>query len=548
MHSDPLEQLPANSTIDGRWRSSDPLRLARRCALHVVLLTSLCLGTSSVSHARPDDAIVDTNALAKSKKRKKKRVTPPASTRSPSTQPRTAAPRPPAPVVAPTPAVPSFVLQRHSLQNGLRIVLHPDPTLPSVAVSIAYLAGSSFESNEQQGFSRVVSRHLAADRATKPGASQLPIASSYVGPDLITFTTIVPPGRAGLALWREAHRIARPIDATAFDALRASLEHARRAPARSRVEQLAYQGCWPYEHVASGWTDDLSRSDAETLEAFRRRLIAPSNAVVSVTGRFEPATLLEEIRRLFGRIPPVVASVTPSRALPDQINQRVDLEKSAQPEPQHFLYGWAVPPSGHADLPAIRLAVAMLQDRVHAGLVTRSSRFAKLPDEATLRIHLDERLGPSLLTLRVDLPASLDMDATRAVIDEAMLDLATHGPTAEEMRSAWRAVQSDWLDALSAVDLRASALARAEILRKDASTVSGLPSAIVAINREEVRKAVRVYLTPIRRNLVEKRGPKVQPPAPRAKPSSVPAARKGGTRPNRKKPSRNRGSKRRGSK
>ena len=547
MHSDPPEQLPANS-IDGRARRPDPLRLARRCALHVVLLTSLCLGTSSVSHARPDDAFVDTNALAKSKKRKKKRETPPAPTPSPSTQPRTSAPRPPAPVVAPTPAVPSFVLQRHSLQNGLRIVLHPDPTLPSVAVSIAYLAGSSFESTEQQGFTRAVSQHLAADRATKPGASQLPVASSYVGPDLITFTTIVPPGRAGLALWREAHRIARPIDAPAFDALRAALEHAHRAPPRSRVEQLAYQGCWPYEHVASGWTDDLSRSDPETLEAFRRRVIAPSNAVVSVTGRFEPATLLAEIRRLFGRIPPVVASVAPSLALPDQINQRVELEKSAQPVAQHFLYGWAVPPSGHADLPAIRLAIAMLQDRVHAGLVTRSSRFARLPEEANLRIRLDERLGPSLLTLRVDLPASLDMDATRAVIDEAMLDLAAQGPTAEEMQSAWRTAQSDWLDALSAVDLRAAALARAELLRKDASTVTALPSALVAINREEVRKAVQVYLTPIRRNLVEKRGPKVEPPAPRAKPSSVPAAPRAGTRPNRKKPSRNKGSKRRGSK
>lgn len=477
-------------------------------ALFVALLLSL--GWATGAHAGPAEAEQAASELAKSKKRKKKRAKPRTDAPSSASKPVTRAkPRPASPVTAPAPAIVALDVRRHALPNGLRVVLQPDPSLPTAAVTVTYRSGRSFEAPGQAGFAQAVFLHLQADDAARPGVPPLPPASAHAGPDRVAFTTLVPPSQVAHALWREAHRIARPVDAGSFEASRAALRRLTGASPRARAEALAYQGCWAYGHPAFGWTEDLDQSDAEEIEAFRRRMVTPARTVVSVAGRFDPQLVLDEMRRLFGPMPPVIAAQAPDLAVPDQINQRVDLEKSAQPVDQFFLYAWAVPPAGHVDLAALRLAIAMLRDRTHAGLTSRSERLSKLPDSAALHIELDERAGSSLLTLRVDLPPTLDMDETREVVDEAMLELGMRGPSAAEIQAAWQSAQRSWLATLSSVDTRASSLARTEILQGDATKAANLTSQLVNANREEVRRAVRTYLTPIRRNLVEKRGPRV---------------------------------------
>ena len=483
------------------------MHLRFSCALLVALL-ALAWTPAQASPGNDEHAL---SMLAKSKKRKKKRAKPRSKQATSGSKPASRAqPRPASPVRAPAPAVVALDIQRHSLQNGLHVVLQPDPSLPSVAVTATYRLGRAFESPGEAGFAHAVFQHLQANT----NISTLPAPAVYTGPDRIAFTSLVPPSRLAHALWREAHRIARPIDNRSFQALKTTLRGLGQPTPRARAEALAYQGCWAFGHPAFGWDEDLEQSDAESLEAFRRRMLAPARSVVSISGRFDPQQALEELQRLFGPMPSVTEGKSPDLVVPDQINQRVDIEKSSQPVNQFFLYAWAVPPSGHADLAAIRLAVAMLQDGTRTGTASRSERLAKLPETATLSIELDERIGPSLLTLRVDLPATLDMDETRKIVDEAMLELAARGPSAAEMQNAWQSVQRSWLATLSSIDTRSSTLARVELLQDDATKATALSSRLVNANREQIRQAVRTYLTPIRRNLVEKRGPRVQRPSP----------------------------------
>jgi predicted Zn-dependent peptidase len=413
------------------------------------------------------------------------------------------------------------------------VVLQSDPTGTAVAVSVAYRAGASFETNGQYGFSHALLEHL---RAAQPASG----TTAHASPDLLQLTTVVSPSRLPVALWREAHRLARPIQDASIPAFRAHLDVP--ASPSARAERLAYQGCPPYGHAAHGWTADLQQASVASLEAFRRQHLQPSHAVLSVAGPIDPDAVLEQVKTLFATLPALPPTAPPEIVLPDQINQRVDLERHDAPPFQMFLYGWAVAPAGHADIAAIHLLVETLADRDGTTETLRSPRFAKLPPEATLHVGLEERAGPSWLTLRVDFPSTLDMDHTRKVIDDALLDLANHGPTAEEMHFAWRAAQVRLLRDLARVDSRASLLARTTLLQRDPVALFRRPADLVAINRDDLQRAARQYLTPIRRNLVEVRGPRVEPPKPET-PEPPPARttkpstkKSSATRPTSKKP------------
>jgi hypothetical protein len=242
---------------------------------------------------------------------------------------------------------------------------------------------------------------------------------------------------------------------------------------------------------------------------------------------------LEHVKTLFATLAVLPPTAPPEVALPDQINQRVDVERFDAPPSQMFLYGWAVAPAEHADIAAVRLLVETIADRAGTTGTLRSPRFVKLPPEATLHVDLEERAGPSWLTLRVDFPSTLDMDHTRKVIDDALLDLANHGPTPEEMHFAWRSAQVRLLRDLARVDSRASLLARTTLLQHDPIALFRRPADLVAINRDDLQRAARQYLTPIRRNLVEVRGPRVEPPKPET-PEPTPSRT---TKPSTKKPS-----------
>jgi len=489
------------------------------------LALALCFAAPTASHAKP----ATSTSAAKAKKQTKKKAPPAPQPAAPTPSP----PRPATPIPPPQPATVAFPVVQHTLPSGLRVVLQSDPTGTAVAVSVAYRAGASFETNGQYGFSHALLEHL---RAAQPASG----TTAHASPDLLQLTTVVSPSRLPVALWREAHRLARPIQDASIPAFRAHLDVP--ASPSARAERLAYQGCPPYGHAAHGWTADLQQASVASLEAFRRQHLQPSHAVLSVAGPIDPDAVLEQVKTLFATLPALPPTAPPEIVLPDQINQRVDLERHDAPPFQMFLYGWAVAPAGHADIAAIHLLVETLADRDGTTETLRSPRFAKLPPEATLHVGLEERAGPSWLTLRVDFPSTLDMDHTRKVIDDALLDLANHGPTAEEMHFAWRAAQVRLLRDLARVDSRASLLARTTLLQRDPVALFRRPADLVAINRDDLQRAARQYLTPIRRNLVEVRGPRVEPPKPET-PEPPPARttkpstkKSSATRPTSKKP------------
>src|SRR5690348_12505030 len=67
---------------------------------------------------------------------------------------------PPAPRLAPSASSLHLPVERFTLANGLRVVLHADPTLPTVAISLFYDVGSRNEIEGRTGFAHMFEHRM----------------------------------------------------------------------------------------------------------------------------------------------------------------------------------------------------------------------------------------------------------------------------------------------------------------------------------------------------------------------------------------------------
>ncbi len=216
----------------------------------------------------------------------------------------------------------SIPCQEHSLDNGLRIVLSPDPSVPIVAVNLWYDVGSRNEGPGRTGLAHLFehmmfqgSRHVAANQHFQllEGVGGSANASTWF--DRTNYHETVPSHHLELALWLEADRMGWMLPALTAEKLENQREVVKNER-RQRYDNQPY-GDWdermlamvfppghPYRHPVIGSLEDIDAFTLADLESFHRAYYAPDNAVLTLCGGFDSTRALEWIARYFGGIPP----------------------------------------------------------------------------------------------------------------------------------------------------------------------------------------------------------------------------------------------------
>lgn len=495
-----------------------------------------------------------TSEVSRKKTAKKTMTTPAKTTSSTSTSKgkKTAAPvrNSPAPSKKKTPPKPPFRLgsvalppvqtvqlpvELHTLSNGFRLVLQPDQYLPAVAVTLGIRSGRIDETPAQHGFSRVLFQHLGGTINVDTHRTSQPDGACR-GTEVMLFTEVGAPASLPELLRRHSARLSRPIAGHASAGMLWVGRDWQIEPTQ-RVEMLAYQGSRAYWQTAGPVA--VRQVPTADLEAFRREQLGAQRLVLTVSGRFDKASVLEQVTSMFGKLAATrKAGTSDSRDLetaavpgqmptqiPEQTNQRVDFGDVTAGGTQYFIYGWLVPPFGSDDLATLRVVAQLLRDATGPRQFTRAGRFAGVGDNVRVTVSLQEGMAASLLTMRVDAAATEDLQRIRREVDANLLELSMYGADASEVRGAWSAVQAMYLRSLGKLDARAALLTREQLLGtaasqvSDSTTSSGFSGAsgsnvlnaflqqLAHVNSDPIRDAIRKYLTPIHRNLVERKTP-----------------------------------------
>src|SRR6185437_7280264 len=120
-----------------------------------------------------------------------------------------------------------------------------------------------------------------------------------------------------------------------------------------RLQELVFQGYWPYEHDTIGSMADLDVAKLDWVQAFHRSHYGPNDAVLVVAGDVTPDAVMALVHKYFDAVPRVTVPAFKDPGLPEQTSPRTAVMKDDHARTPGVLLGWAVPPAGSPDHYAI---------------------------------------------------------------------------------------------------------------------------------------------------------------------------------------------------
>ena len=418
----------------------------------------------------------------------------------------------------PAPAQLHFDVKRAKLDNGLRVVMLVDHTSPTVAVDVVYDVGARNEERGRTGFAHLFEHMMFQGSKSVPRGEHFKLVTSHGGQlngttsaDRTNYFEMLPSSELALGLWLEGDRM-KSLDVSqknfenqrsvVKEEYRMRVENAAYVPASIRLEELVFQGFWPYEHASIGTMRDLDGAQLDWVRAFHDAYYAPNNAVVSISGDFEESEALALVKRYFGdaHAQPNVPRYEPP-VMPEQSTPRSAVVEDAHAKLPAVFSGWAIPPAHEADHYALVLAAMLLGDgessRLHRTLVRERSVAVEASAETA------GNRGPDMFEIDVKLASGARVEQVQKLVDAQVADVARIGPSDDDMKKLKNRMRARFLLGLQSNFARAQKLAEMELYRGDAGVLNVELDKYLAVSREDIKRVVARYLTPARRSTVE---------------------------------------------
>jgi len=340
-------------------------------------------------------------------------------------------------------------ITEYRLPNGLKVLLFPDSSRPTVTVNMTYLVGSRHENYGETGMAHLLEHLMFKGSARHPDitrqfANRGMEFNGTTSFDRTNYYEVfqASPDNLDWALQMEADRMTHSFIAkkdldSEMTVVRNEYESGENSPGAvlmKRMQSVAYD--WhAYGRSTIGNKSDIENVKIANLQAFYRTYYQPDNAVLLVAGKFDQAQTLRSISRLFGAIP------KPRRTLPEfwTVEPTQDGERSfmvrRQGDTQIVALGYKVPSSLHDDSDVLSFASSILGDtptgRLHKLLVEtgKASQVFAFPQTG---------YAPGLQLFGAVVKKGEPLEPVRAALTQAVEEFAKNPPTPEEMERTRR--------------------------------------------------------------------------------------------------------------
>jgi len=234
---------------------------------------------------------------------------------------------------------------KHTLENGLDVLVHEDHGVPIVAVNIWYHVGSKNEVPGRTGFAHLF-EHLMFEGSQHydrgyfhPLQEAGAALNGSTNADRTNYWEVVPTNALELALWMESDRMGYLLPALTeakFENQRDVVLNERRQNYENRPYGMAgmaivaalYPPNHPYHWLTIGAAEDLRATGIDEVRAFFQRYYHPRNASLAMAGDIDAESAIELAERYFAEIPgaPRPPRVTPAATPPPADEIRLVLE------------------------------------------------------------------------------------------------------------------------------------------------------------------------------------------------------------------------------
>jgi len=419
------------------------------------------------------------------------------------------------------------------LENGLRVVMSPDHSAPTVAVAVYYDVGARVEERGRSGFAHLFEHMMFEGSANVGKGEHFRLISTRGGSfngttseDRTNYFETLPSSAVELGLFLEADRMrSLNISAENFENQRQTVMEERRQSYENRPymlsflrrDEIAYQGYFPYEHSTIGDMADLRAASLADVRAFHDRYYAPDNAVLSVAGDFEPAQLMEMVQRHFAMIAPRRAPAWQDPGFTAQTAERTDTMTDPQAQLPAFHAVWHIPARRTPDHYALKVLGAVLgmgeSSRLHQDLV----KTREIASE--VNVYTEDRRGPDLFGVWCLVAQGHTGAEVREVLYQQMERVGAEGVTDRELEKVKNLVRRQFVFGLQSNLARARQLAEYELYDGNASLLRTELDRYLAVTREDVQRVARQYFAATNRSVLDV----LPPPRPAATAPAAPA-------------------------
>ncbi len=330
---------------------------------------------------------------------------------------------------APSPAAPREVtkvegITEYVLDNKMRVLLFPDASTENFTLNVTYLVGSRHEGYGETGMAHLLEHMLFKGSPKHPkvweelkakGAANN--ASTWY--DRTNYFETLPNKGNNLAwaIEMEADRmvnsnIAQSELSKEFSVVRNEFEIGENQPAQILSERMwstAY--LWHnYGKSTIGSRADIEKVPAATLKRFYKKYYRPDNAVLVLSGKFDPRQALQLIDQHFGKIPnprePLERTYTQE---PVQDGERlVTLRRNGDVQVVGLIYHTAA--TGDQDYAAVDAIGEILTDEPSGRLYTALVKTGMATSVNAYQLTLHD---PGVLEISATVPLGKSVDAVR---------------------------------------------------------------------------------------------------------------------------------------
>ena len=417
------------------------------------------------------------------------------------------------PGTAPAASVDTKSIETHVLDNGMRIVLWPDHSIPNLALYTFFRVGSRNERPGITGLSHFFEHMMfLGSKNYEPGEFDQVMEASggannaFTAQDITVYQDWFPKSAIETILTLEADRIAfLSIDSTSVESERGVVTSERRRSVEDDNLQALDEENWaaaymahPYQWPVIGWMVDIENWKITDLSDYFKTYYAPNNATMCIVGDFEPRQMLDLCKRFLNGIPRGPAPRPVTTMEPEQRGERrTALHRSAQVA--SIVASWHVPATKHADFEALNVLETMLlqgeSSRLHRRLVER--------DQLAIRVFggFDYALDPTLFQVAVQLREGVETQALEAALYDELERLKGAAPDERELRKAKNQLAAGFYRRMQTIGGKALTLGQSDVYFGDPKVLFGMVDRFEKVKAADIQRVVQTYFTPTNRTI-----------------------------------------------
>ncbi len=398
-------------------------------------------------------------------------------------------------------------VEKFTLDNGMKILVVEDNSIPNANMYIFWRAGSRNESPGTTGLAHFF-EHMMFNGAKKYGPKQFDRTmegagganNAYTTTDATVYTNWFPSDAIEIIFDLEADRIQNlALTPDLVESERGVVQSERQTGLENsnfrflneQVKAVAYRA-HPYSWPVLGHESDIANWSMQDLKDFYRTYYAPNNATVVISG----AVKVEEVKRLAKKYFEPIPSQPPPRAVhtvepPQRGERRVYVEKASVSSP-NIMMAFHTPEASHPDY----YALSILDDILTSGNSARLNK--SLVSEEQVASVVFSSYSASIDPNTFFVYAIATKQANAKQLEEAIIKQINHimknGVTERELQKVKNQKVVDFYREISTINGKADAIGSYEFYFGSYEKLYDAPKNFEKVTVEDIKRVANTYL------------------------------------------------------